>query len=139
MDKPFLRFLVGVGAPVADILCAGVVCSHDDEDVLEVGADVLGGERQSPRLLEDDGHDVIPYVSLPQELVTGRQESITGWPERPQEPHPAASLLYPSSSLGAGTRSRSIQSLRSSPECFWVDLRHYLCITFNLSDKRPCR
>lgn len=118
MDTPFLRFQVGVGAPVADILCAGVVCSHDDEDVLEVGADVLGGERQSPRLLEDDGHDVIPYVSLPQELVTGRQESITGWPRWPQEPHPAASLLFPSSSLGVGTRLRVNKGSEIQPRMF---------------------
>lgn len=41
---------------------------HNDEDVLEVRADVLGGERQGARLLEDDGHDVIPNVPLPQKL-----------------------------------------------------------------------
>lgn len=42
--------------------------TDDDEDVLEVGADVLRGERQSPRLLEDDGDDVVSDVPLPQEL-----------------------------------------------------------------------
>lgn len=31
--------------PIADILSAGVMDSDDDEDVLEVRADVLRGER----------------------------------------------------------------------------------------------
>lgn len=33
------------GIPVTDVISAGVVDSDNDEDVLEVGADVLGGER----------------------------------------------------------------------------------------------
>lgn len=41
----------------------------DDEHVLEVGANVFGSEREGPRLLENDGDDVIPYVPLPQQLV----------------------------------------------------------------------
>ena len=51
--------------PVADAVSAGLVDPDDDEDVLEVGADVLGGERQRPGLLEDDRHDVVSYVPLP--------------------------------------------------------------------------
>lgn len=46
---------------------------HDDEDVLEVRADGLGGEGVSPRLLEHDGHDVVPDVAFPQQLVRTRQ------------------------------------------------------------------
>lgn len=34
-----------VAIPIADILSAGVMDSDDDEDVLEVRADVLRGER----------------------------------------------------------------------------------------------
>lgn len=34
-----------VAIPIADILSAGVMGSDDDEDVLEVRTDVLGGER----------------------------------------------------------------------------------------------
>lgn len=58
----------GVGCrrvPVADAIGAGLVDSDNDEDVLKVGADVLGGERQRPGLLEDDRHDVVSYVPLP--------------------------------------------------------------------------
>lgn len=32
------------GSPVAHVFCAGVVHLHNDEDVLEVRANVLGGE-----------------------------------------------------------------------------------------------
>lgn len=67
--------------PVADVVSAGVVGSDNDEHVLKVGADVLGGERQRPRLLEDDGHNVVSYVPLPEKLVNGntaREESVTG-------------------------------------------------------------
>ena len=59
--------------PVADVISAGVVGPDNDEDMLKVGADVLGGERQRPGLLEDDGHNVVAYVPLPQQLVVGRQ------------------------------------------------------------------
>ena len=52
-----------------------MVHSHNDEDVLEVGADGAGGEGQRPGLLEDDGDDVVPDVPLPQELPWGR----VGW------------------------------------------------------------
>lgn len=47
--------------------------TDDDEDVLEVRADGLGGEGVRAWLLEHDGHDVVPYVALPQQLVIGRQ------------------------------------------------------------------
>lgn len=59
--------------PIADILSARVMDSDDDEDVLEVRADVLRGERQCAWLLEDDRHDVIPYVPLPQQLEAERR------------------------------------------------------------------
>lgn len=61
-------FVFSVLLPVAGAVGAGVVHTDDDEDVLEVGADVLWGERQSSRLLKDDGDYVVPDVSLPQEL-----------------------------------------------------------------------
>jgi len=54
------------------------VHADNDEDVLEVGADVLGGEGQRPGLLEDDGHDVVPYVPLPQELRGKRRRGPDG-------------------------------------------------------------
>lgn len=44
----------------------------DDEHVLEVGPDAAGREGPRPGLLEDDGHDVVPDVPLPQELRSGR-------------------------------------------------------------------
>lgn len=40
--------------------------SHDHKDMLEVWADVFGGERERPRLLEHNGYDVIPNMTLPQ-------------------------------------------------------------------------
>lgn len=39
-----------------------------NEHVLEVRAYILWGERQRSRLLKDNGDDVVPYVSLSQEL-----------------------------------------------------------------------
>lgn len=52
----------------------------DDEDVLEVGPDAPGGEGARPGLLEDDGHDVVPDVPLPQELRSGKGDTgvVTG-------------------------------------------------------------
>lgn len=44
---------------------------HDHKHVLEVRADVFGGEGESSGLLEHDGDDVIPDVTLPQQLQTG--------------------------------------------------------------------
>lgn len=41
---------------------------NNNKDMLEMGPDVLRGERQRPGLLEDYGDDVITYMSLPQEL-----------------------------------------------------------------------
>lgn len=41
---------------------------YDDEDMLKVRADGLGSEGVSARLLEHDGHYVVPYVALPQQL-----------------------------------------------------------------------
>lgn len=45
---------------------------YDNEDMLEVRAYGLGGERVSAGLLEHDGHYVVPYVALPQQLVIGK-------------------------------------------------------------------
>lgn len=49
---------------------------YNDEDVLEVRANGLGGEGVSAGLLEHDGHYVVPYVALPQQLVIGKQQSL---------------------------------------------------------------
>lgn len=46
---------------------------HDDEDMLKVRADDLGSEGMSAGLLEHDGHDVVAYVPLPQQLVVKEQ------------------------------------------------------------------
>lgn len=42
---------------------------NDDEDVLEMGADGLWSEGQSAWLLENDRHNVVSDVSLPQQLT----------------------------------------------------------------------
>lgn len=65
--------------PVTGAVRAGVVHTDDDEDVLEVGADVLRGERQSSRLLKDDGDYVVPYVPLPQELKDRKHGQPLSW------------------------------------------------------------
>lgn len=59
--------------PVACAVRAGVVHPHDDEDMLKVRADDLGSEGMSAGLLEHDGHDVVAYVPLPQQLVVKEQ------------------------------------------------------------------
>lgn len=41
---------------------------NNNEDVLEVGPDVLRGERLRSRLLKDYGDNVVTYVPLSQEL-----------------------------------------------------------------------
>lgn len=58
--------------PVARAVGAGIVHPYDDEDVLKVRADGLRREGVSTGLLEHDGHYVVPYVALPQQLV-GKQ------------------------------------------------------------------
>ena len=55
-------------SPIGGVVRARLVCSHHYKHVLEVGPYVLRGEGLSPGLLEYDGHYVIPYVTLPQEL-----------------------------------------------------------------------
>lgn len=55
--------------PVARAVRAGVVHPNNDEDMLKVGANGLGGERVSARLLEHNRHNVVPNVALPQQLV----------------------------------------------------------------------
>lgn len=64
--------------PVAGAVGAGVVHADDDEHVLEVGADVLRGEGQRSRLLEDYSDDVVPYVPLPQELREKKEREGEG-------------------------------------------------------------
>lgn len=49
---------------------------NNDEDMLEVRANGLGGEGVSTRLLEHDGHYVVPDVALPQQLVIRKQHSL---------------------------------------------------------------
>lgn len=61
--------------PVACVVRARVVHPHNDEDMLEVRANGLRGEGVSAGLLEHDGHNVVPYVTLPQQLVIGKQHS----------------------------------------------------------------
>lgn len=62
--------------PVACAVRAGVVHPYDDEDMLKVRANGLGGEGVSAGLLEHDGHYVVPYVALPQQLVIEKQQSL---------------------------------------------------------------
>ena len=62
---PPRRAACGELSPVPGVVCAGVVRPHHHKDVLEVRADVLWGERLRAGLLEDDGDDVVPDVSLP--------------------------------------------------------------------------
>lgn len=50
--------------------------TDDDEDMLKVRADGLGGEGVSTGLLEHNGHNVVPYVALPQQLVVEKQQSL---------------------------------------------------------------
>lgn len=45
----------------------------NNEDMLEVRADILWSERQCSWLLKDYGDDVVPYVSLSQELGERRK------------------------------------------------------------------
>lgn len=59
---PKRRYVSPVGAAVG----TGVVSAHNHKDVLEVRADVFGGERERPGLLEHDGDDVVPNMTLPQ-------------------------------------------------------------------------
>lgn len=61
--------------PVARAVRTRVVHPHDDEDVLEVRADGLGSEGVSAGLLEHHGHNVVPDVSLPQQLVVVRERT----------------------------------------------------------------
>lgn len=51
--------------PVAGAVRARIMYTHDDEDVLEMGTDVFGGERMCSRLLKDDGDYIIPNVPFP--------------------------------------------------------------------------
>lgn len=42
--------------------------SHNDEDMLKVGANGPGSEGVCSRFLEHNGHNVVPNVALPQQL-----------------------------------------------------------------------
>lgn len=59
--------------PVAGVVRAGVVHTNNNKDVLEMGANILRGERQRSWLLKDYGDNVVPYVSLSQELGIRRK------------------------------------------------------------------
>lgn len=61
--------------PVVGAVGAGVVYSNNKKDMLEMGPDVLRGERQRSRLLKDYGYNVITYVPLPQELGGERKNT----------------------------------------------------------------
>lgn len=50
--------------------------ANDDEDMLKVGANSLGGEGVSARLLEHNGDYVVTYVPLPQQLGSEKQQSL---------------------------------------------------------------
>ena len=50
----------------------GVLHPHDDEDVLEMGADDSWGELATARLLKDDGHNVVTYMPFSQQLHGGK-------------------------------------------------------------------
>lgn len=53
-----------ISLPVADVIGAGVVDFDDDKHMLEMRADVFGGEGKRPGLLEHDGDDIVADVSL---------------------------------------------------------------------------
>ena len=61
--------------PVAGVVGGGAVHADDDKHVLEVRPDVLGGEGEGAGLLEDHRDDVVPDVTLPQQLRQGDGES----------------------------------------------------------------
>lgn len=62
--------------PVTGIFSARVVHVDNNEDMLEVRANILWSERQCSWLLKDYGDDVVPYVSLSQELREMRRTLI---------------------------------------------------------------
>lgn len=62
--------------PVACLVRTGFDGPDDDEDVLEVRPDVLGGERECPWLLEHQSHNVVAYVPLAQKLQANARARI---------------------------------------------------------------
>lgn len=54
--------------PVGGVWSTGRLCPHHQEHVLEVRADGGGAEGLAAWFLEHDGHDVVAYVALTQEL-----------------------------------------------------------------------
>lgn len=62
--------------PVACVVRAGVVHPYDDKDMLKVRANSFGREGVRARLLEHDGHYVVPNVALSQQLVREKHSSI---------------------------------------------------------------
>lgn len=56
--------------PVLRIFRARIHGLHHNEHMLEVTTNVFGAERRCAGFLEDDGHDVVADVSLPQELLS---------------------------------------------------------------------
>lgn len=59
--------------PVTGIFSARAVHVDNNKDMLEVRANILWSERQSSWLLKDYGDNVVPYVSLSQELRERRK------------------------------------------------------------------
>lgn len=62
--------------PVACVVRAGVMHPYNDKYMLEVRANSLGCEGVRARLLEHDGHYIIPNVALPQQLVREKQKVL---------------------------------------------------------------
>ena len=71
--------------PVVGVLRAGLMNLNYDEDMLEMGADGLWSEGQSTWLLENDRHNVVSDVSLPQQLM--RQNQDTGFTKQKGQGH----------------------------------------------------
>lgn len=61
----FLYFHLFRNLPVGAAVGARAVSTHHHKDVLEVGADVFGGEGEGPGFLEHNGNNVVPNVPLP--------------------------------------------------------------------------
>lgn len=59
-------------SPVTYVFGTWIMHFDNDEDVLKVGPDAFRSKRKCSGLLEDNGHDVISYMSFPQELQSGK-------------------------------------------------------------------
>lgn len=61
-------------SPVGAVVGARVMSTHNHKDVLKVRADVFGGERKRPGLLEHNRDDIVPNVPFPQQLVKQKRQ-----------------------------------------------------------------